>query len=188
MNAKKENAARLAGETSESARKVAECIRRVEDVLAEETEDDLVKKEIDPKVRQSKSPSSDHLPRIPHLTFSHAKKRKSSAGVGLTPISPTVHPRPVNQLASERTTSLMETEAILDPSMEDNQSDDEEKKVHHRNRDRESSEGKPILPQKPTKRSRPSFPPREGPDFTKPLPRRAPHKTLRTFTTDDLKR
>jgi len=188
LNAKKENAARLAGETIESARKVVECIRRVEEVLAEEKEDDFVKKEDKPEMRESTSPSPDHLPRIPHLTFSHAKTRRSSTGVGLTPISPTVQPRPVNQLASERTTSLMETEAILDLSMEDNQSDDEAKEVHHRNRDRESSEGKPILPQKPKKRSRPSFPPREGPDFTKPLPRHAPHKKLRPFTTDDLKR
>lgn len=160
----------------------------MEEVLAEEMEDEVMKKEIDPDMRESQSPSSDHLPRIPHLTFPHAKKRKSSTGVGLTPISPTVQPRLVNQLASERTTSLMETEAILDLSMEDNQSDDEAKEVHYRDRKRESSEGKPILPQKPKKRSRPSFPPREGPDFTKPLPHHAPHKKLRPFTTDDLKR
>jgi hypothetical protein len=194
VNARKENAARLAEETINSARKIVDCIRQVEELLAEEmtdaSTDEVVKEELEPGIRESRSPSPGHLARIPQLIFTRTKKRKSSTRTSLTPATPTIQSRPptqprlANPLGSERTTSLMETEAILDMdmSMDDIQSNDDVREVLKR------GEEKPTLPAKPKKRSRPSFPPREGPDFTKPLPRPAPRKKLRTFTTNDLKR
>ena len=80
---------------------------------------------------------------------------------------------------------MAETEAILTfPKGEEPSSDP----IPRANNKRTGSEGKPVLdPTKPKKRPRPSFPPREGPDYTRPLPQ-GPSKKLKTFVLGDLKR
>lgn len=155
-------------------------IQKVEKTLAGDTGPPPAKAEIKDEIksetRDSRSLSPNQLAKTRQLIFT--KRPQPSSRISVTrSITPKV-PAP---LGSERTTSMAETEAILTILKDEGPSSDPIPRAGRK-------ETKPVLdPTKPKKRPRPSFPPREGPDYTRPLPH-APHKKLKTSGLDDLKR
>lgn len=141
-----------------------------------------IKEEIKRETRDSRSPSPNQLAKTRRLIFT--KRPQSSSRTSLNrSITPKV-PAPL-ALGSDVTTSMAEAEAVLTIPKVEEPSSALTPRVDKR---RMEGEAKPILdPTKPKKRPRPSFPPREGPDYTRPLPH-APPKKLKTFGLGDLKR
>jgi len=139
-----------------------------------------IKEEIKPETRDSRSPSPNQLAKTRQLVFT--KRPQSSSRISVTR---SITPKVPAALGSERTTSMAETEAILTVQKNKGTSSDPIPRANNR---RTGGEAKPVQdPTKPKKRPRPSFPPREGPDYTRPLPQ-GPSKKLKTFGLGDLKR
>ena len=163
--------------------RVFDCTRKVEGILANDTgprpPELAIKAEIKTETRDSRSPSPNRLSKAPQLDFTRRKRLSSN-------ISVTRSVTPKFQRIQERATSLAETEAMLTIPKEEVPSSDLPEATEAVD-DTSEAEVKPAVPQKPKKRPRPSLPPREGPDYTRPLPQ-APTKKLRTFELGDLKR
>jgi hypothetical protein len=203
---KKEEGAATARDALEQVKRVVKCVRNVENLLSGTTDtaptNTAVKQEIkEEDTRDSRSPSPGQMAKVPHLTFERVKKRKSSTRISITR---SVTPRTLERsLGLERTTSMMETEAMLVVAKDEempNQDQDPDEVVYVATKGRVEA---PSIPQpdtkptiksglkpKPKKHSRPSFPPREGPDHTRPLAKSTPMKRLRphTFRLSDLGR
>ena len=159
-------------------------IHKVEKTLASDTGPTPpkieIKEEIKPETRDSRSPSPNQLAKTRRLIFT--KRPQPSSRINVTR---SITPRVPAPLGSERTTSMAETEAILAIQKSEETSSDPIPRAHSKET---RGAAKPVLdPTKPKKRPRPSFPPREGPDYTRALPQ-APSKKLKTFGLGDLKR
>jgi hypothetical protein len=181
---KRENEAVLAKQALAYTSRVIGYIRKLEKTLAGDTGPTPakieIKEEIKSETRDSRSPSPNQLAKTRQLIFT--KRPRPSSRISLTR---SMTPRVPAPLGSERTTSMAETEAILTVQKNEETSSDP---IPRANNKRTGDEVKPVLdPTKPKKRPRPSFPPREGPDYTRPLPH-APSKKLNTFGLSDLKR
>jgi len=139
-----------------------------------------IKEEVKRETRDSRSPSPNQLAKTRQRIFT--KRPQSSSRISL---NRSITPKAPAPLGSGVTTSMAETEAILTIPKDEAPSSDP---IPRADRKRMEGEAKAILdPTKPKKRPRPSFPPREGPDYTRPLPH-APPKKLKTFGLGDLKR
>ena len=180
LQSKREGEGVLAKQALAYTSRVIGYIQKVEKTLVSDAGPSLakpeIKEEIKPETRDSRSPSPNQLAKTRQLIFT--KRPQPSSRISVTrSITPKV-PAP---LGSERTTSMAETEAILTIPKDEGPSSDPIPRAGRK-------ETKAVLdPTKPKKRARPSFPPREGPDYTRPLPH-APSKKLRTFELGDLKR
>jgi len=139
-----------------------------------------IKEEIKPETRDARSQSPGQLAKTRQIVFT--KRPQSNSRISVTR---SITPKFQAPLGSERTTSMAETEAILTiPKGEEPSSDP----IPRANNTRMGGEAKSVLdPTKPKKRPRPSFPPREGPDYTRPLPQ-GPSKKLKTLGLGDMKR
>jgi hypothetical protein len=180
LQSKRENEAVLAKQTLAYTSRVIGYIHKVEKTLAGDTGPTPpkieIKEEIKPETRDSRSPSPNQLAKTRQLIFTKRPQPSSRISVARS-----ITPKLPAALALERTTSMAETEAILTIPKGEEPSSDPIPRADRK-------EAKPVLdPTKPKKRPRPSFPPREGPDYTRPLPH-APSKKLKTFGLGDLKR
>jgi hypothetical protein len=184
LESKRENEAVLAKQALAYTSRVIGYIQKVEKTLAGDTGPTPakieIKEEIKSETRDSRSPSPNQLAKTRQLIFT--KRPLPSSRISVTR---SITPRVPAPFGSERTTSMAETEAILTiPKGKEPSSDP----IPRANSKETRGAAKPVLdPTKPKKRPRPSFPPREGPDYTRPLPH-APHKKLKTFGLGDLKR
>jgi hypothetical protein len=139
-----------------------------------------IKEEVKPETRDSKSPSPDQLAKTRQLIFT--KRTRPSSRIS---VDRSITPRVPAPLGSGRTTSMAEAEAILTIPKDEEPSSDP---IPRATRKETRGESKPVLdPAKPKKRPRSSFPPKEGPDYTRPLPH-APSKKPKMFGLGDLKR
>jgi hypothetical protein len=184
---KRDDGAMLAKQALTYTSRVIQYVNKVEASLTNATEStparSKIKEEFKPVTQDSTTPSPTRLSKVPQLIFTQKKRLSSRISVTRS-ITPKVQPR----LNSERTTSLAETEAILTIPKVETSSSDQMVRGDGLEVDREHTSAiTDAKPTKPKKRPRPSFPPREGPDYTRPLPH-APSKKLRTFNLGDLKR
>jgi hypothetical protein len=184
LQSKREKEAVLAKQALAYTSRVIGYITKVEKTLAGDTGPTPtkieIKEEIKPETRDSRSLSPNQLAKTRQLIFN--KRPRPSSRISVTRSST---PKVPAALALERTTSMAETEAILIIPKDEEPSSDP---IPRANSKETRGADKPVLdPTKPKKRPRPSFPPREGPDYTRPIPH-APHKKLKTFGLGDLKR
>jgi hypothetical protein len=208
----------FASTITQSTTRVFELIERVQKIMIEATAQ-IVEPEIKGEALSPESERVSKLPRIAYEP-STSRRCTSRGRITVTRSStPQVHSESptarlglgLRQGLDHRTTSMQETEAMLvvmkddsvEPTREGDQDDDTQLRDHpasdtrlerDRTRARSSTEVKPR-PRTSTdpvkKRSRPSFPPREGPDYTRPLPTASPavrSSRLHNFQTKDMRR
>lgn len=199
----------LVSRVQKSTSRVFNLIDRVQAVITDPADfptSDKGKKKHPTPTASSLSPELERILKLPRLSYASpsTRKRTSRSRASLTPSTSISVPKGRVHFdgsdPTHRTTSMMETEGML-VAMPNESS---EPITREEGEEDATAANKPPQASKPResrridtttgaqkKRHRPSLPPREGPDYTRPLPTASANvrvMSLHSFQTRDMKR